>query len=488
MKKICTVFLALSLLAALFPFALNVSAAPLNIVTVGDSITWGSCSGSTIGDFSTVGNRNTNYTYQGYLSTLFGSNCTIRNFGASGLSVLPDPHYLSEGKTDLGFGANNNSSVQRALNSSPDVVLIMLGTNDSKITQSGKLGVWDSLTGGAENFHREYRNLVTRFRDLPCAPKVYVMTPPPALPENFRLNTESRKRDNYRITNSIQDEHIVPIIYDVAEELGVGVIDVRGAFPAPLNGFYQRQLAAYLMDAVHPNYLGYKLIADTVAETLKNDFGLQPPSSTPPASTPPSQNNTPSAPTPPTTVQPEPLPEEAPKTYEFSLNLNGGSCENLPSIASYPAGSSVTIPSLDSLSKDGYQFLGWSISENATEAEYQSGEAFSIPEHNVTLFAVWSEIQTEEIDPPTDLPAEKPDDSAEAEPPSESQPETKPDSTSPELPPEPSKSDVNSTASGEEYTPSPLNVWLILGATSIVLLIGGIVFLILFLKRKKRQK
>ena len=45
----------------------------------------------------------------------------------------------------------------------------------------------------------------------------------------------------------------------------------------------------------------------------------------------------------------------------------------------------------NSFKRDGYEFLGWSLDKNATEATYKNAQTVSnlVPSGTVTLYAVW---------------------------------------------------------------------------------------------------
>jgi uncharacterized repeat protein (TIGR02543 family) len=82
----------------------------------------------------------------------------------------------------------------------------------------------------------------------------------------------------------------------------------------------------------------------------------------------------------------EAIYEELPK-WTVSFNLNGGTGDT-PAIETYQ-GDSIIIPGYRP-TRDGYKFLGWSTSQDATTAEYVSGDEFT-PDEDVVLYAVWEE-------------------------------------------------------------------------------------------------
>jgi uncharacterized repeat protein (TIGR02543 family) len=73
--------------------------------------------------------------------------------------------------------------------------------------------------------------------------------------------------------------------------------------------------------------------------------------------------------------------------FTINFNANGGT-GTVPSPQTVKAGSSVTIPSGDSLTKEGFIFGGWNTSATGTEINYNAGSSFT-PAGNITLYAKW---------------------------------------------------------------------------------------------------
>jgi len=85
-------------------------------------------------------------------------------------------------------------------------------------------------------------------------------------------------------------------------------------------------------------------------------------------------------------------------TYTVAYDGNNADSGNPPSDPnSYAQGEGVTVlgnigiagDGTDVLVKDGYTFLGWSENRASTTAEYGSGGTFDMPDHNMTLYAIW---------------------------------------------------------------------------------------------------
>ena len=74
-----------------------------------------------------------------------------------------------------------------------------------------------------------------------------------------------------------------------------------------------------------------------------------------------------------------------------TFDANGGTGSVDSQIVS--RGSSITLPSLDSFTKEGFVAAGWSTNKNATYVSYKAGGSFT-PTSNVTLYVVWKEPVT----------------------------------------------------------------------------------------------
>ncbi len=125
-----------------------------------------------------------------------------------------------------------------ALSSNPDIVVIMLGTNDTKPAN------WRN---SAKDYEVDYRDLISDFEKLPSKPKIYLCLPP-------YIAKEGRWGINNQDTLAQ-----IPMIKKIAKDLKLEVIDVYAA----LEG--QDDL---IPDTVHPNTGGAALIAKAVAASL----------------------------------------------------------------------------------------------------------------------------------------------------------------------------------------------------------------------------
>jgi lysophospholipase L1-like esterase len=186
----------------------------IKLACVGDSITAGS---------GTSGGN----AYPAQLQRMLGDKWDVQNFGAGGRTLMnkADNPYQTKGK------------LKEALAFEPDVVVIMLGTNDSK-PQNWKF---------KDTFAADYKDLVSKFTALKTHPRIFVVLPCP-VPGN----------GNFGINQANMNE-VMPLIDSVAKDCNLGEIDVFAAMKGK---------DELLPDRVHPNNQGAELLAKTVFKTL----------------------------------------------------------------------------------------------------------------------------------------------------------------------------------------------------------------------------
>lgn len=226
-KKLSDYLLRFAVLLAVILLVLRLTCpSQTRIACVGDSITYG----ATIRDKS-------HDSYPAQLGTMLGRKYSVKNFGASG--------YTLQESCDRPY--TSHKRYKKSLDFKPDVVLIMLGTNDTKPYN------WIST----EAFQDDYRQLILSYQELPSRPDVILMTPASVFPENFN------PAEPYKIRAGVAGE-AAKAVRELAKELGLPFIDIHEVTASHPEFFLQ--------DGVHPNELGAKAIARTVYEALK-DWG-----------------------------------------------------------------------------------------------------------------------------------------------------------------------------------------------------------------------
>ena len=218
----------LLLCAAIAGAAFSASAAePIVVACVGDSITYGH-GASNRGEKS----------YPAQLQALLGEDWDVRNFGHNARTALDDG---KEWNGQGGMGYRKSPEFAKAKDAKPDVVLFMLGTNDSKPVN------WD---GKADDVKRDYAKLVDEFLALAPAPVVVVGASPFV------------KKDSFSIREKVVGGELAPWQRAFAAERGLPLVDAYEATKAAAE-------TSYIGDGVHPNDAGYGVIAAAFAAKLR---------------------------------------------------------------------------------------------------------------------------------------------------------------------------------------------------------------------------
>ncbi|WP_298769340.1 GDSL-type esterase/lipase family protein [uncultured Fibrobacter sp.] len=183
--------------------------------------------------------------YPDHLQEMLGSDYTVSNFGVSSMTFA--------GATIKG-GENRSSywtteKFKAALASNPDIVVIELGTNDSKYFTDKC--IWEGaekynyLYGQCEKsqLYADYEALIDTFAHLPTNPEIYATLQP------YSNNC------NWGIMDTAIVSQINPIIKETAIKKGVNIIDLHTLFQTP---------AWFLDDSVHPNAAGAQELAKIV--------------------------------------------------------------------------------------------------------------------------------------------------------------------------------------------------------------------------------
>jgi len=172
-----------------------------------------------------------------YIAPMLGYQYLIDNCGASGTTMTKqgDSPYW------------NTAQYTEALASSPDIVIIMLGSNDSKPYN------WIYQT----NYVPDYEDLIHLFQNLPSHPRVYV---------NTLLTVYGP--GSYDITDPIVTGQLCPIIHQISFDEQLPLIDVNAATKGMPQNF---------PDNVHPDIAGAHVVAQTVFAGLMNSGETPPP-------------------------------------------------------------------------------------------------------------------------------------------------------------------------------------------------------------------
>jgi len=168
--------------------------------------------------------------YPADLQILLGNAYNVRKFGVVGATILlnTDKPYL------------NQTACSEAEAFQPQVVVIMLGTNDART----------NIYPNSENLEANYGMLIAAFQTLKSHPKILVATPPPIYNNTLSLSS----------SNLVQG--VIPRVEQEATTMNVPTVDV---FDPLLNH------PEYFPDGVHPNVAGAEKIAQIIYAAIVKD-------------------------------------------------------------------------------------------------------------------------------------------------------------------------------------------------------------------------
>ena len=188
------------------------------VACIGDSITWG---------FTLLNPWRQSYPAQ--LGRLLGDGYEVRNFGYNDASARfdADTPYVRKGV------------YRKSLDWNPDIVLVMLGSNDTKKRN------WDP-----EVFRRDYCKLVESYRSLPSNPRVVLIAPIRIfLVKGIAL---------MGLHPDTMEGGVRPAILEMGEEMGLQVVDLAGLFSD----------SSYCIDGVHPQFKGTSMLAEKIFDSV----------------------------------------------------------------------------------------------------------------------------------------------------------------------------------------------------------------------------
>ena len=191
---------------------------PVKVACIGDSLTEGygipwQCDNS----------------YPAVLDSLLGEGYNVMNFGRSATTVMKEGN----------FPYWSAKEFRNAINYHPDVVVLLLGSNDTKTFQ------WNE-----DKFEQSYRALVDTLLSLKPRPRLLLGLPIPAL------------KDLWSISDSTIVNGVIPTVSQIATEYELETIDLYHEF--------EGREELYL-EGIHPNLKGIPVMAEIVSKAIKNE-------------------------------------------------------------------------------------------------------------------------------------------------------------------------------------------------------------------------
>ena len=193
--------------------------AQVKIACVGNSITFGAC----------IVNRVQN-SYPAQLQAYLGDGYQVVNFGVSGSTLL--------GKGDRPYTLTDEYARSLAFN--PDIVLIKLGTNDSKPYNMRYF----------DDFAADCKALIDSYKSLDSHPRVILLTP-----------VRCYNPMIYDIDSAAVSGTVVPAVRQAAVENAVELLDLHDLFG-------QRWERHLMPDKVHPSSIGAGMMAQAIGRYI----------------------------------------------------------------------------------------------------------------------------------------------------------------------------------------------------------------------------
>jgi acetyl esterase/lipase/lysophospholipase L1-like esterase len=187
------------------------------------------CIGNSITDGSGIDMKDV-YGYPAMLQNDLGDGYYVKNYGVGARTLLNkgDHPYMQE------------MAWRDALAFNPQIVVIKLGTNDSKPV-NWRFG---------NEFRHDLQQMVDSLKSLPARPKIYLATPIRAF------------KPSYTISDSVIVNGVVPVILKVAKKNKLEVIDLHSLLTDE---------TLIQSDGIHPNEKGAARMAEIVKEVIEKD-------------------------------------------------------------------------------------------------------------------------------------------------------------------------------------------------------------------------
>ena len=188
----------------------------VRVACIGNSITFG----------AGIRNRSRD-SYPSVLARMLGDSYWVKHFGVSARTMLNkgDHPYMNE------------PAYKNALAFNPNIVVIKLGTNDSKSFN------WKYKA----DFMKDAQTMIDAFKGLPSQPKIYLCYPSKAYLTGDGINDD------------IISKEIIPMIKKLAKKNDLSVIDLHTAMDG---------MPELFPDRIHPNEKGAQVMAKAVYQSI----------------------------------------------------------------------------------------------------------------------------------------------------------------------------------------------------------------------------
>jgi len=183
-----------------------------------------------VGDSNTYGSEasdRSKYAWPIQIRSMLGEKYETRNFGISGALMMD--HLNDAWKNKTAYSENKAYD--------PDIIVIALGTNDSKDNY------WDAV-----KFKNSYVNLINEFKGYSAEPEIYMAIPIKAYSSSWLINDQTIR------------EKVTPVMQEISKEMGIPLIDLYDV---------TKDIAGLMAsDGIHPKDEGLGIMARKIADIM----------------------------------------------------------------------------------------------------------------------------------------------------------------------------------------------------------------------------
>ncbi|NDW10712.1 GDSL-type esterase/lipase family protein [Dysgonomonas sp. 520] len=183
-----------------------------------------------VGDSNTYGaeaSDRSKYAWPIQIRSMLGDKYETRNFGVN--SALMMNHLNDAWKNKTAYSDNKSYD--------PDIIVIALGTNDSKDNY------WDAV-----KFKKSYVDLINEFKGYSAEPEIYMAIPIKAYSSSWSINDQTIR------------EKVTPVMQEISKEMGLPLIDLYAVTTDIAN--------LMASDGIHPKDKGLGIMARKIADIM----------------------------------------------------------------------------------------------------------------------------------------------------------------------------------------------------------------------------
>jgi lysophospholipase L1-like esterase len=184
-----------------------------------------------VGDSNTYGAEATDrsrYAWPIQIRDMLGDKYETRNFGVNGALMM---NHLNDAWRNKTAYSDNKAY-------DPDIIVIALGTNDSKD------GYWDAV-----KFKNSYIDLINEFKSYSSEPDIYMAIPIKAYSSTWSINDQTIR------------EQVIPAMKEISKEKGLPLIDLYSVTNNIAN--------LMASDGIHPRDEGLRIMARKIADIMQ---------------------------------------------------------------------------------------------------------------------------------------------------------------------------------------------------------------------------